>query len=482
MSTTIPADYDVFLSYAHADNKTSWVQSVYELLEIKVSEKLGRQARIFFDPQMEIGDRVTKKLVESVKSSGILLIILSPSYLASEWCKRELDQFLAHRKSTERNIFVIEADKVPREEWPAELADLETREMWDTAGALPLRLDPTLPEYQPRFTRSLYEIAYAVGKRLEMFEPTLPEPPKGSVWIAPVTDELLQQRKELAEMVRQAGWTVLPATQYKRDESKAFEEALEKDLAEASLLIQLLGPLSGDNPVWSSSPFPVLHANAARAVAKKRKVRWLRWRHPDAKSTTGAADYAALVHEGEIQEGTAGEFAVEVNRCLKVLLDPPGPGPNGNGGHPKEAVMVYIHNDVIDDDLRRSIEESLLTIKNVDILPPTPAPSEAELPGDQRDKQLAAVLNSDGVILVHGKKGAFWVQSQYPDIRKALLRSRQPNGLIGVCKAPPPPPKPDVVRSRSVLPIDCSEGIKPELLADFIERLRELPREEGDDA
>lgn len=85
--------YDVFISYARADNRqgrSKWVEALHELLAPKISSLLRRDANIWIDWKIEDGTDVPPELVSAVSDSRLLLVILSPRYLGSPWCELEL--------------------------------------------------------------------------------------------------------------------------------------------------------------------------------------------------------------------------------------------------------------------------------------------------------------------------------------------------------------------------------------------------------
>jgi hypothetical protein len=74
------------------------------------------------DPTIYISDEVRAK----VKSSGILMIVMSPRYLASTWCKDELEWFrqqVQDRARDQGRVFVVRALPTDEKNWPDFLRD-----------------------------------------------------------------------------------------------------------------------------------------------------------------------------------------------------------------------------------------------------------------------------------------------------------------------------------------------------------------------
>src|SRR5512134_3241614 len=97
-----PFEYDLFISYAHRDNqpvpginKPGWVQILYACVKRELGFRLGRDPSLWMDSaDLRHGEAVSKQLIEKVQKSRALLIILSRSYLNSEWCRKERNEFL----------------------------------------------------------------------------------------------------------------------------------------------------------------------------------------------------------------------------------------------------------------------------------------------------------------------------------------------------------------------------------------------------
>lgn len=95
--------HDIFVSYAHVDDlpfpgtEKGWVTTVVESLQILLAQKLGRRDAfdLWMDHQLSRHVQLTPEILHHLEQTATLLVILSPGYLASEWCLREKDTFLS---------------------------------------------------------------------------------------------------------------------------------------------------------------------------------------------------------------------------------------------------------------------------------------------------------------------------------------------------------------------------------------------------
>lgn len=464
-------EHDLFVSYAH-EMDPEWVRSFVKQLRNRVSALLPQPPNFYFDEQMEQGESVPNALLDAVGASRLLLVVLSPKYLASPWCRMELNAFLEEGSdAVAHRIFVVEAERIEREKWPAALRDKETIAFWqeDPNNKIPERLDPDLGEdYARMFKKRVGEVAHFIKNRLEAGEDEVPEY-KGDVWIAESTDDLVDEWEELAAAVRQAGWRVLPSSPYPTHDPGAYTETVRRHLSNAKLFVQILGPTPGRRPAWGGAQFPILQATAARAAAQKRHVPWLRWRKCFAPQDT--SEYATLLREGEVQESSLGDFKAEVNRYLTAPPPPMIPIKAPVAPLTEEfPVQVYVHSDEVDRSLADEIQQSLVTL-DVDSMG-TPRSRPGQSPQEIRLEQQQPVVDGcQGVILVYGIAPATWVGANFAMLRKAFATVRR-RGTIGVLSGPPPDKPRMPIMSQVVLPLDCTDGLKATILADFVERVR----------
>ena len=129
------AKHDIFVSYAHADDvvppgaEAGWVTTLVEGLEVCLGQKLGRQDAysLWVDQGLSRHESFSEEIVDSLKNTAICLVVLSPAYLASEWCGRERQVFIESfrdRPSGGARFFVVEREKLAIEERPEVFQDL----------------------------------------------------------------------------------------------------------------------------------------------------------------------------------------------------------------------------------------------------------------------------------------------------------------------------------------------------------------------
>jgi hypothetical protein len=90
---------DVFISYAHLDNQAlsaggeGWVSEFHEALAKRLGEVCGRAPRIWRDPKLQGNDVFADELDARYREAAVLVSVVTPRYLNSDWCLRELKGF-----------------------------------------------------------------------------------------------------------------------------------------------------------------------------------------------------------------------------------------------------------------------------------------------------------------------------------------------------------------------------------------------------
>lgn len=85
-----------FFSYAHSDDTFGFLTNLRNDLCDEYRVLTGDELELFFDrDSIEWGERWEKSIEESVDAAGVFLPVVSPCYLASSSCMKELSQYLA---------------------------------------------------------------------------------------------------------------------------------------------------------------------------------------------------------------------------------------------------------------------------------------------------------------------------------------------------------------------------------------------------
>jgi hypothetical protein len=128
-------EQDVFVSYSHGHpgGEGTLKEWTFELLRKLKGHILDLDIDlefsdlvIWWDKDLDPTLQLTSELKAKVRSSGILLIVMSPLYLASRWCKDELTWFseqIQDRLQDPERVFIVRAVRTDESKWPVFLRD-----------------------------------------------------------------------------------------------------------------------------------------------------------------------------------------------------------------------------------------------------------------------------------------------------------------------------------------------------------------------
>ncbi len=362
MAVTPGCAYDTFLSYAHVDDlpvpgssiATGWVSVFYETLENEVRQRLGRtDVALWKDDELRYDQSLSRQLTETVRASAILVVMLSPGYVSSDWCRRERTAFLeAVRARGDAPVLVIAKEPMADDTLPTELRDRKRfpfyggRENITFGHPLP---NPDNPAHASFYLKIL-ELSRAIAEVLTKMAPVtppqslpeagLPDHPQepllrpqilGSpnflgrrVFLAETTDDLEEQRDGVRAFLDQSGIEVLPAAGvYYSSQAAAFREAVEKDLRASEAFVQLLSTSRGKRPLDVPQGYPNLQWELATGIAG-RSLPVLQWCSPTLDTSAVKDEHlGALLRCPTVRA----ESLVDFERAILAALAPPKADP-----------------------------------------------------------------------------------------------------------------------------------------------------------
>eukprot|EP00042_Codosiga_hollandica_P005194 m.14817 g.14817 ORF g.14817 m.14817 type:complete len:509 (+) comp23595_c0_seq1:97-1623(+) len=499
--------HDVFVSYAHSDDEVpsgcsaGWVSTFVGELRKILRRRIGAEgADIWIDHQLASNEQVNATLRDKAGNSRTMVLFLSNGYLASEWCRSELEEFLrlnAAHKNRE-SVFVVELDRVDRSKWPPRLRELTPvclHEL-DAETKRPLLIgypSPPTDSRSPYWSR-LNALAHLISEHLSrlseadggnvavssaMARPKelLParaasaasETPQRTVWIAAPPDELAEAWEALAAGLRQQGATVLPLgrSNYSNTDAAQFKRDVEADLSRAGLLIQLLAAQAGPIVGGSGEDSCALQATLARLVQiTGSQAKLMQWRAPSIDLNVLPDTSHRRLLQGTISCGFEA-FRKSVLDAYQNLLNPEPlrVAPRQAEGRPMQLCVTAGSPD------EANCIEVCEIVKRLghNALPASPTPTPGQSPSDYRGQFEELLRFVDGVILVRGVVAPTWVQSRYAQLSK-LSAGRRPWGAL--LEAPGASGDPLLFGRAEFERLDCRAGIQSTPIRQFIEALQ----------
>lgn len=470
--------HDIFVSYAHVDDQPDdgvdkgWVTTLVESLRRRLATKLGRADAysLWIDHHLSRHVDITPQIIETLRKTATLLIILSPGYVESPWCGRERETFLRVVEDLVRQgsrVFVVERDRLGEERYPEPFRNLLGYRFWveGREGRAPRILgDPKPNPEDIRYYDLVNDLSHDLAEELRRLR-TAAEPaesPPGSassqgdgqrpvVFLAEVTDDLDPQRDEVRRHLIQAGLRVLPEHWYPR-EPNAFKQALHNDFSGSQVFVQLLSGTPGKKSLDLPGGYSLLQYDCA--VSSGKPI--LQWRSPDLDlGAVADQDHRRLLERDTVLAVSMQEFKREV--VLKATHRPAGPAPR------HEYKFVFLNAEASD----RSLVEHMgaaLDKRGVAYAYPI---LEGK-PADIRKDLERNLLDCDGLIIVYGSSTVDWVRDQLRYCRKVISKRDDPLHALGVFEGPPEEKLPLNFRLPNMQVINCRRGLNDTALESFL--------------
>lgn len=131
MAYSLGFEYDAFISYAVLDNEGGWVSSFRERLNLRSAQLAGRDLVFWMNTEITGSDLWHDAISPVIQKAAVFIPIITPAYLHSEYCLRELQAFIGAADKTgglvignRSRIFKVIKIQVPLEEHPKELQNL----------------------------------------------------------------------------------------------------------------------------------------------------------------------------------------------------------------------------------------------------------------------------------------------------------------------------------------------------------------------
>jgi hypothetical protein len=473
--------YDVFVSYAHADDTQDtsgegWVSQFVACLEIALRQRLGGtdELRLYFDHSHLHANHVLDDLLAAARDSAVFLAIASRSYAMRDWTKRELDAFVRGADDLHR-LFAVECLPLDEGEvYPTPLQDHKRVEFWHVNAPHSQTAMPLSPALDPlQFHRRIHDVADQIRRQLGLLRTASAKgaPPDAhagrslpvlagsqrTVLLAQVTEDLEVEREQVRRHLEQYGVAILPSDTYPQDGAR-FREAFEADLAHADLCVQLLGGFVGRAP----PDLPEGYTRAQFAAAAARKVEILQWRGPDLDLSTLANERHRELLAGEHVMATGLEtFKTEV---VRRALRPPPP----IDGKAAQDSLVFVNADRDDLEMAKQIQQEFLNHALPAAIPKLEGGSAEEIRTDIEE----SLIECAALVLVYGRTSPFWVRSQLRLFNKVKARRSCPPRVLAVYCGPPVDKQDLGFSLPDMREIDARDGISTRPVLPLIEALK----------
>jgi hypothetical protein len=265
----------LFISYAHLDNKKTadddqgWVDRFDKSLKAFLSTAIGEEALIWRDRKLRGNDVFAEEIVSQFPKTALLVSILSPRYLKSEWCLKEIKEFckvaethgglVIDNQMRVHRVMLMPLAAELREKLPGKLKDeLGYPFYQEEEGGRFLTLDPRFGDKsKAAFNRELALMAKDLAEMIEKLreeESRVPKPipaesagpPKPVIYLSECSWDRGDDREKIRGELRATGYTVLPDRGTRLPDMEAeYVAEVDRLLDRCQLSIHVVGENSG---------------------------------------------------------------------------------------------------------------------------------------------------------------------------------------------------------------------------------------------
>jgi hypothetical protein len=268
-------EYDVFLSYAHLDNKTpdntreGWITKFYKQFKLELDRYLesANTASVWCDHKLSGNMDFDARIKTVLDSSVLLLAFSSNAYSRSEYCKDELNHFFTTTKNSKTGISVKESRRIfniqllnkPFQSWPEPfqgggkytMFKSSNPQLGDNDQDLGITLDPDLPSDREKYNQCLFKIVLDVCSTLteikkQIITPAPPDAPKKKIFIAKTSDTLLAVKGKIISGLTANDISVEASAIPPPWERNEHEKLVTSKMSDTVLSVHLFDSIAGD--------------------------------------------------------------------------------------------------------------------------------------------------------------------------------------------------------------------------------------------
>lgn len=341
----------VFVSYAHADNQqmdtsiAGWVTLFVERLQWSVARQSGgAQVAFWMDHRLEPQRRVDDELRTRIQESAVILSLISPRYMESDWCQREMATFVQEVGGghSDNRVFMVELLPTERERWHPAVRSLSPLFMWTRSLTHPEPKTKGWPAPDPRGDRAywddLNQLAAVLTRQLMLLPRVSAQMSSTCNSIAPDTESLgttIQPPKsELGNLAASPLRIIIKAAEDEDPQLVAATQALLADLDADAYLAPPITPGQLPSEHRLAAEAQLRDSHAVLVVYGVAPITWVQAKHADLRKV----------------------LAYERKGIWAGLLEgPPAPKP-GHGLPPRGLIVLDCKDGLRKDEIARFVQ------------------------------------------------------------------------------------------------------------------------------
>ncbi|MBK9731653.1 MAG: TIR domain-containing protein [Chitinophagaceae bacterium] len=528
---------DVFISYAHVDDvpitegMKGWISELHEYLQNRVFQLTGVKPVIWRDARLQGNDFFAPEIVAQFPKLKVLVSIITPRYLKSAWCTKEVEEFFKAANENggievenKARIFKIIKTPVNRNEQPEKIREILGYEFYkvDSASGKFTEFDKMYgQELQQAYYAKANDVAQDIAKLIMAldhvdspngngngkapanaitYDPTKVSSGK-KIYLADTSYDQKEYHENVKRELEDTGFTVFPNKNL-TPVADLMKGEVEDFMKDCSLSLHIIGSSYGLVPEGTDKSIIALQNEIAAKQSAEKGLNRLIWIPPNV--TTEDARQLAFIDQlrhqevlqsgSDLLEGTIEEFKfaifdtirkqeakekAEKEKALedarKKALDEEKKNQTSAGVIPTATPavdagprMVYFVCDQRDLSDTKPIEDFLFD-SGYEVILPIFEGEEADLRKEHEEN----LRTCDAILVYYGNANELWLRSMTRDLlRLPALGRTQPLLASIAYLAPPSSTQKERFRSHELTVVNGLAGFNPEILNDFKAKLK----------
>ena len=447
---------DIFISYAHIDNEAlteedkGWISQFHKVLDTRVAQLTGEKPRIWRDLKLGGNDMFDQAIEHQFCNARIMISIMSPRYLKSEWCMKELKQFYDNASSTSGVSFENKSRILKVVKTPFETNDVpnEVRSVFASLlGFEFFEVDPDtgkFMEYNTSFGAEakhnyfskIFDLAHEVSQLLKAMHdqesgngaPGATAVDTKKIFLATTTTDLQPERDRIYRNLIERGYQVFP-DQPMPLVGAEFKQAVREHLENCDTSIHLIGSSYGLVPEGEDhSVIDIQNSVAAEAAATQNLHRFIWMPRNQAVAESRQASFIDELRNNPLTYENSDFLEDSFENLKSLVLDhlktEPKPAPpeetTSDVSTDTDTKSVYLIYPPDDEESAAPVEDYLFD-KGLEVVAPEIEGTESQIAEAHRQN-----LNScDAVIIYFGSANRSWVNMKLLNVLQSPGHGRQ---------------------------------------------------------
>ena len=462
-------DKDIFISYAHIDDesliadKKGWISEFHRALEIRLGQLMGTKPVIWRDPALHGNHIFDKEIVDQFSKVAIMISILTPRYVKSEWCMKEANEFkevceqnMGFVVKNKARVFKVIKTPVSQDLHPDSIKNILGYEFYGT--------DPhtnRVKEFSPVFSHTekgywekLDDLANDICVFLEELKTVNSTNTSANTTKKQTSDDIKSiflaessyDNKDLRDSIKRElqdhGYKILPYGQLSLV-APVLKEDVSQFMKESQLSIHLVGNNYGIIPEGSEKSIVEIQNEIGASVSISDNLPRLIWVPEDTdpgderqklflqKLLTGSKE---AIPGADIIKGSIEDFKSIMHDKLNAMKETEEAAPEDVVEEEVSSrKMVYLICDMQDLNIITPFEDFLFN-NGVEVVLPIFEGDETAI----REDHIENLKNCTAVIIFYGNGNELWLRTKMRDFMKISGYGRtKPLAFKGVYLAAP---------------------------------------------